>query len=277
MPTGPSGPPTARLIVFQERDDSTLSPRGHRRGGRRRGEPDAAHELRPDAEVRVVVPVPELRAGWRLDPLPHAERRPENDPNWDLWSVPVAGGEPTIVRRNAGWGDYSPDGQTLAYVSHMGEDFTGDTLSIVSVDGGTPTPVAAGQIGWPRWSPDGTQISFHNGGSIFVLNVATGSTTKDRRRLNAEWADDHTLIIGPGGQQRSASASPARRGAGLLLESESGGRSAEVVEAQRLERARVSVPDRDGQRAPSGCRRPRRPTSRRSSDVHPPTAGLLRN
>lgn len=130
----------------------------------------------------------------------HMPRRgDENDLIWDIWSVPVAGGEPTIVRRNAGWGDYSPDGRALAYVSQMGRDFTGDTLSIVSVEGGTPTPVAEGKIVWPRWSPDGTQISFQNGGSIFVLNVASGSTTMIAPGLNAEWADDHTLIIGLGG------------------------------------------------------------------------------
>ena len=87
----------------------------------------------------------------------------------------------------------------LAYVSPMGRDFTGDTLSIVSVEGGTPTPVADGQLSWPRWSPDGTLISFQNGGSIFVLNVASGSTTKIAPGSNAEWADAHTLVIGPGG------------------------------------------------------------------------------
>src|SRR5918996_1237556 len=35
---------------------------------------------------------------------------------WDLWSVPVAGGEPTLVVRNASMGVYAPDGQTLAYL-----------------------------------------------------------------------------------------------------------------------------------------------------------------
>src|SRR5262245_55898434 len=33
---------------------------------------------------------------------------------WDLWSVPVTGGgEPVLVRRNAAFGRYSPDGGTL--------------------------------------------------------------------------------------------------------------------------------------------------------------------
>lgn len=128
----------------------------------------------------------------------HLPRGDQHHPSWDLWSVPVAGGEPTIVRRNAGWGDYS-DGGALAYVSSMGGDFTGDTLWIASSDGGAPTPVARGQISWPRWSPDGTQISFQNGGSIWVLDVATGSTTRIAPGSNAEWANDHTLIIGSGG------------------------------------------------------------------------------
>jgi Tol biopolymer transport system component len=130
----------------------------------------------------------------------HMPRRgAENDLNWGLWSVPVTGGEPTIVRHNAGWGDYSPDGRSLAYVARLGEDFTGDTLSIVSVDGRKATPVVEGEIGGPRWSPDGTQISFNKGGSIFVLNVASGSTMLIADGGNAEWVDDHTLIIGPGG------------------------------------------------------------------------------
>ena len=30
---------------------------------------------------------------------------------WDLWSVPVGGGQQTLVRRNAAWGGYSPDGK----------------------------------------------------------------------------------------------------------------------------------------------------------------------
>ena len=52
--------------------------------------------------------------------------------------VPVAGGQQTLVRRNAGWGGYSPDGRWLAYLSPVsGNDFAGGGLWIASVHGGT--------------------------------------------------------------------------------------------------------------------------------------------
>ena len=81
----------------------------------------------------------------------------------------------------------------------MTVDFTGEKLWTVSVGGGKPTPVAQGHISWPRWSPDGTRISYADAGYIYVLDVASRSTTKISLGGNAEWADDHTLIIGPGG------------------------------------------------------------------------------
>ena len=68
---------------------------------------------------------------------------PRGDPSnpiWDLWSVPVAGGEQTLVRRNAGWGGYSPDGKWLAYLSPVdGHDFTGGGLWITGVHRGNPS------------------------------------------------------------------------------------------------------------------------------------------
>ena len=71
--------------------------------------------------------------------LPEGDNR-----NWDLWSVPVAGGKPTLVQRNAGWGGYSPDGKWLAYLSPVRRDFTGRGLWIRSVHGGTPRALVHG-------------------------------------------------------------------------------------------------------------------------------------
>ena len=117
---------------------------------------------------------------------------------WDLWSVPVTGGKRTLVRRNAGWGGYSPDGRWLAYLSPVSAtDFTGGKLWITSVQGGTPRALGPeGHLSWPRWSPDGTRISYVDGGSIYVLNVATGSARRVATGATAEWFDDHTLIVG---------------------------------------------------------------------------------
>ena len=136
---------------------------------------------------------------------------PSGDPNnpvWNLWEVPVTGGKPPVlVGRNAGWGG-SADGvanpkRDFAYLSPVSkDDFTGGGLWIKSseVRGVSPRAVIQdGQLRWPRWSPDGTQISYSEGGSIYVLNVATGSTTRVARGGTAEWFDDHALIVGPGG------------------------------------------------------------------------------
>ena len=52
-----------------------------------------------------------------------------------------------------------------------------------------------GDLGWLRWSPDATRISYTDNGSIYVLNVATGSATKVAVGGNAEWFDNNTLIV----------------------------------------------------------------------------------
>jgi Tol biopolymer transport system component len=129
---------------------------------------------------------------------------PRGDPKnnkWDLWSVPVAGGQQTLVQHNAGWGGYSPDGTRFAYLSPMDpHDMSGAGLWIANVHGGTPRAlVPEGHLGWMRWSPDGTQIAYADGGSVYVVDVATGSATRIAAGGTAEWFDDHTLIVGTGG------------------------------------------------------------------------------
>jgi Tol biopolymer transport system component len=118
---------------------------------------------------------------------------------WDVWSVPVSGGVPVLVRRNAGFGTYSPDGETLAYLSPMSSDATGDALWLVDAGGGDPRAlVARGGLWWPTWSPDGTMIAYGVGkDEIYVVDVATGESTKVADGAIAEWLDDHTLIVTP--------------------------------------------------------------------------------
>ena len=123
----------------------------------------------------------------------------DNNRNWDLWSVPVTGGKPTLVQRNAAWGGYSPNGKWLAYLSPIsGRDFTGSRLWIKTVGGGAPRAVARGSLLWPRWSPDGARIAYTDGSEIYVMDAATGSTKKVVHGDQPEWLDDHTLIFGSG-------------------------------------------------------------------------------
>jgi Tol biopolymer transport system component len=118
---------------------------------------------------------------------------------WDLWSVPVSGGEPVLVRRHAGFGTYSPDGGTLAYLSPMSLDATGDALWLVEVGGGDPRALVEREgLWWPTWSPDGTMIAYGVGtDEIDVVDVVTGQSRKVAEGATAEWLDDHTLIVNP--------------------------------------------------------------------------------
>ena len=116
---------------------------------------------------------------------------------WDLWSVPATGGEASLVRRNAGFGVYSPDGGSIAYLSPIGSDFTGTDLMVVGVGGGTPRALVAGAgIQWPRWSPDGTRIAYGQRGDIFVVDVSTGRSETVAKGDVPEWFNDQTLIVG---------------------------------------------------------------------------------
>jgi len=139
---------------------------------------------------------------WILFQLPRGDPR---NPVWDLWEVPVTGGEPVIVRRDAGWGAFRRSGQReFAYLSPVSAaNFTGEVLWTASFDSRIIEPhalVRNGTISWPRWSPDGTRISYSDDGWVYVVNVATGSTTGEITKVaqggSAEWFDDHTLIVG---------------------------------------------------------------------------------
>jgi hypothetical protein len=123
-----------------------------------------------------------------------------NDDNriWDLWSVPVAGGKPTLVRRNAAWGSYSPNGKRLAYLSRLRQrDFTGAVLWVTSVHGGTPRALVRGPgLRWLRWSPNGTRIAYTDGNAIYTVDAATGTTTKVVGHGDQpEWLNNHTLVF----------------------------------------------------------------------------------
>ncbi len=110
--------------------------------------------------------------------------------------MPATGGTPTLVRRNAGDGVYSPDGKRLAYVSPViGRDpalyqraSTAEHLEPCSAG---KTQAGCGGLLTLRGSPTRSKTA------SYVLTVASGSTSKVAEGGgNPQWMDDHTLVVG---------------------------------------------------------------------------------
>jgi hypothetical protein len=117
---------------------------------------------------------------------------------WDLWSVPVAGGEPTLVVRNASMGVYGPDGGTLAYLDSPSGDWTSSRLMLADVDGSDPRLLVEGdEIAFPRWSPDGTRIAYSDSDGGHVVDVSTGEASLVTDSGIGDWFGDDTLVVVP--------------------------------------------------------------------------------
>jgi Tol biopolymer transport system component len=119
---------------------------------------------------------------------------------WDVWSVPVTGGEPTLVLRNASFPRYFPDGKQIAIVEPWTDNFAGRSIRIADEQGSRRTLVDANDhIWWPTMSPDGSKIAYmDDDGSIYVVDVATGESSEVADGNLAEWLDNNTLIVSPG-------------------------------------------------------------------------------
>lgn len=130
----------------------------------------------------------------------HMPRGPDGaDTRWDLWTVPVAGGEPTLLVRNASMGVYSPDGETLAYLDSPRGEWASSRLMVADVDGSDPRLlVEGGQIDQPRWSPDGTRIAYSDSDGGHVVDVSTGEASLVTAGAGVlDWFGDDTLLVAP--------------------------------------------------------------------------------
>jgi hypothetical protein len=179
-------------IVFQGRDPATNGLGGL-----------YAYDVERGTRSRVV-DFGGMRSGWWIVPsdispdgrtvLYHLPRgRPAT---WDLWTAPIAGGTPTLVRRNAGWGSYAPDG-SIVYLDHP-QSFTASSIWIMNGDGTGARPLVEGgsSLEWPTVSPDGTKVAYDDGGRTYVVDVSNLRVTDLGLGSEPAWVDDDTLIVG---------------------------------------------------------------------------------
>jgi hypothetical protein len=134
----------------------------------------------------------------------HLPRTSKEETTWDVWSVPMTGGKPTLVLRNAAFPilrPVGPEGLRIQFVLPTANDFAGQSIMT-----GRPIPdsdirealvEANSSIWWPTLSPDAERIAYQDGGSIYVLDLNTRKTTKVADGNTAEWLGTQTLIVAP--------------------------------------------------------------------------------
>ena len=125
---------------------------------------------------------------------------------WDIWSVPVGGGEARLEVADASMPAYAPDGR-LAYLDAPRGSWSSSRLMVRDADGGTTVLLEIDGDGmeFPRWSPDGTMIAVQGGDPsigtmdssipISVVDVSTGDVTVVGSGEKPAWLDDDTLLI----------------------------------------------------------------------------------
>jgi Tol biopolymer transport system component len=118
-------------------------------------------------------------------------------PKFDVWSVPVRGGELRIVVRDAAFPMYILGGEEIAFVVPSPGGYSGRRIEILGADGSRRTLVAGEDISRPQESPDGTRIAYTDTGSIYVIDVSTGDVSEVAVGEGVEWVDDDTLIVAP--------------------------------------------------------------------------------
>ena len=116
----------------------------------------------------------------------------------DLWSVPIAGGEPRKIATSYGYfAEVSPDNRLVAYFTVPEVEGASPTTCVVApIEGGAPIATFTWpQQSWaPKWTPDGKGLSFlvskDNSANLFIQPIS-GGAPRPVTRLTEGTIDDY--------------------------------------------------------------------------------------
>ena len=115
---------------------------------------------------------------------------------WDVWEVPVAGGEPIRLFENADTPQYLADGRIAFFRPGSGD--SPDTL-LAAVPGGEPEVLVEYEAeDGTAASPDGTRIAYVDNGVLHLLDLASGESDVLADADRFAWVGDDRLLVAPG-------------------------------------------------------------------------------
>jgi hypothetical protein len=189
-------------------DDETILFQGRPLGGGANEVGDLYTLDVPTGDVNMVTDLPvEKHGAWftvsDVSPdgttvLFHVPHGKGQDFGYDLWTAPLAGGKATLLREDAGYAHYSPDG-SIVFLDRPGLGESG-AVWIMDGDGRSARSLVEGGsfTTGPRFSPDGATVAYANDESLEVVDVASGAVTEldaSTHEADAVWFDAHTLIV----------------------------------------------------------------------------------
>jgi Tol biopolymer transport system component len=119
----------------------------------------------------------------------------------DLWSVPIAGGEPRKITTSFGYfADVSPDNRMVAYIAVPDVEGASPTTCVVApIEGGAPVATFTWptQSGLPKWTPDGKALTFlaakDNVANLFIQPLS-GGPPRPMTRLTEGGIDNYLWL-----------------------------------------------------------------------------------